>query len=233
MHRFLIFALAVPLSACALLPKEELATQPPTQETQIVPQVTLADLFPSPTPVECVNVVQLPPLAEQPAPTKKATRVESKATPIAFKAEQQPSATQIVTTAQKDALVQPDTHTYFGKSLNARYVYQAGRNYEIRLGPDVTTSITFPPKETLSIGLALSQEKFLHAEKVVGTDEAKHVVAMIAPQPNDQGEYPKGTYDVSLLTDVGHEYRLRLIVGKSEEAMRAVIFEMPQVHEEK
>ena len=66
MHRFLILALAVPLSACALIPKEEMVTQPPTQETQNVPQVTLADLLPSPTPVECVNVVQLPPLAEQP-----------------------------------------------------------------------------------------------------------------------------------------------------------------------
>ena len=233
MHRLLVFALAVPLSACALIPKEEITTGPPTQETQNVPQVTLADLYPSPTPVECVNVVQLPPLAEQEAPTKKATRGETKATPVSFKAEKQPSATQIVTTAQKDALVQPDTHTYFGKSLNARYVYQAGKNYEIRLGPDVTTSITFPPKETLSIGLALKQAEFLHAEKVVGTDEAKHVVAIIAPQANEQGEYPKGTYDVSLLTDVGHEYRLRLIVGKSEEAMRAVIFEMPTMHEEK
>jgi len=178
-------------------------------------------------------VVQLPALAEQPQQAKKATRGEAKATPVVFKAERQPSATQIVTTAQKDALVQPDTSTYFGKSLNARYVYQAGKNYEIRLGPDVTTSITFPPKETLSIGLALRQDEFLHAEKVVGTDEAKHVVAIIAPQKNDQGEYPKGTYDVSLLTDVGHEYRLRLIVGKSEEAMRAVIFEMPTMHEEK
>src|SRR5215471_8679724 len=100
MHRFLILALAVPLSACALIPKEEIPTQPPTQERENVPQVTLTDLFPSPTSVECVNVVQLPPLAEQPQQAKKATRGEPRATPVAFKAEKQPSATQIVTAAQ-------------------------------------------------------------------------------------------------------------------------------------
>lgn len=220
MHRFLVFAFCVPISACALIPKEDIPTQPPTQAETTT--LTVADLLPPPAPIECVNMVQLPALAEQPQPKKDrrdSGRETMKVLPV-----QASSPAEIVMQAQKDALVQPDSKTYFGKTSIARYIWQPGQIFTVLLAPKQQTTIKLPFKEILMIGLVLSPDDFVVKNDKVGKDETARYAVSITPQPETKGEY-----NVSLLTDIDHEYRLKLVVGKV--GMETVIFTIPTIHE--
>lgn len=220
MHRFMIYALAVPLSACALIPKDDIPTQPPTQAAS--PALTVADLLPPPASIECVNIVQLPTLTEQATPPKKRQpegTLGAKVMPV-----KTTSPIELITQAQKEALVEPDKSTYFGKTSEARYTWQPGQIYTVRLAPGQQTIITLPVKEVLLIGLALRDNEFLVVNKKVGKEDTARYVVSITPQAEAKGEY-----QTALITDTGHQYRLKLIVGTV--AMTGLTFEVPMIHE--
>ena len=230
MHRFLILAFCVPLSACALMHREEIATPPPDEApaTQAA-TVTAADLLPPPAPIECVNIVQLPALVEQaPAKLRKGQpqgSVEAKIVPVDTKYSKPRLAAEIIQTAQREAMVGPTEKTYFGKTSEATYTWQPGSIYKVFVAPGHMTSITLPPKENLLIGLAMREEEFAVSNKKVGRDDQAYFVVSITPQAEAHGDY-----QVFLLTDTGHKYDLKLVVGTLAET--GVRFQIPTIHEE-
>jgi hypothetical protein len=232
MLRLLILLCCCCLTACSLVPKDEtlLPTAPLSDEAPPppMPALTIADLLPPPTPpVTCVLSVQVPALSEEVLTTptgNKPAAATAQIRPVSTKPPKTLSPTEVVQRAQQDALVQPTPATYFGKTTDARYTWQPGQIYTVLLAPTQTTVITLPPKEVLLIGLALRDDEFLVVNKKVGREDQAHFVVTITPQ-----DAAKGEYQVALITESGHQFRLKLVVGQV--GMTGVTFETPTVQE--
>lgn len=212
-----ILTLTLALASCTLPSGNDPLTAP---DTPLPQNVTAADLLLPPAPIECVNVVQLPALSDTPAGGKRLAPVLVQARAVAGKTV---SPIAVVTQAQKAALVQPDATTYHGRTADAWYTWQPGAIYTVLLAPAQTTVITLPPKEVLLVGLVLDEHDFVVVNKKVGKEDFRYLVT-ITPQAEAKGEYL-----VALISEAGHQFRLKLIVGTV--AMPGVNFDVPQVHE--
>ena len=248
MSWLLVVMIAALLHACTLPPRDGLtpliapeeSLPMPASTVTPTPPITLADLLaPTPSIPECIVVEQLPSFQEQPASAKagvKPVAWRQLSPPAPAKPLKVPTPQEIIAKAEKDALVEPNSTMFFGKSIEARVEWQAGQIYKILLKREVQTMISFPPHEKISIGLALDKKDFLVRNERVGKEEAAYFIVSITPLPLQvdekgiaQGGATDGTYDVSLVTDIGHKYQLRLVVGNT--AMRDFVFMAPTIHE--
>lgn len=140
------------------------------------------------------------------------------------KGKREPTPSEIVLTAQKEARVIPSERGYFGRSAEQTYVYQPGRVFTVLLKQYQASGIALPPGEQLVIGLALVESDFTVIVKRVGTELLAYDTIAITPL------IEKGEVDAWVLTQSGRRYLLHLVIGPV--GMIAVTFEAPPIYQD-
>lgn len=167
------------------------------------------------SPVECVDVLQLPSREFPPAWTTPAVKRLPQSRVL--------TPQQVVATAQQQARVTPEARGYFGGSAEYTYTWQPGKVYVVFLSPKAPTVIILPPGERTVAAMYVDKDAYEVTTTRAGRDLAAYDTITIRPLTD------KGELDAFILTESSRRYLLHFITGPT--GMLAVTFETSAVGE--
>lgn len=167
-------------------------------------------------PIERVESCLLPAPREPVAYTPEKTRQTVKPNRTTSKPF---SPGQLITTATRQARIEPDEKGFFGGTAELTYTWQPGKIFTVYLSKAQATAIVLPVGDELVSGMYLDPEQFEVKTELSGKDGHPQSVVIVRPLGD------KGEVDTFLLTHSGRRYLLHLTVGTV--GMLVVQFEGP------